>query len=129
MNEAQGDDALGGKRILVVEDEYYIADDIVRALRSRGADVVGPFATLAQAERIMDKGALDFAVLDINLRGEMSYPVADRLAALGVPFLFATGYSIEAIPDRFSTIPTLQKPVDPDMLARLIPATIDSIAA
>jgi DNA-binding response OmpR family regulator len=129
MNEAGRDDALDGRRILVVEDEYYIADDIVRALRSRGAEVVGPVATLRQAERILGEGGLDCAVLDINLRGEMGYPVADRLTALGVPFLFATGYSSEAIPERFSGITTLRKPVDADTLARLIPATISSIEA
>jgi DNA-binding response OmpR family regulator len=118
--------ALEGRRILVVEDEYYLADDIVRMLRSRGADVLGPVATLGQAERLVSEGGVDFAILDINLRGEMGYSVADRLVEANVPFLFATGYSAETIPGRFGAIPKLRKPIDMHRLVALIP---DSTAA
>jgi DNA-binding response OmpR family regulator len=126
MEPAATSQILEGKRILVVEDEYYLADDIVRALRSRGAEIVGPVATLSQAERLVSDGGLDCAILDINLRGEMGYPVADRLADAGVPFLFATGYSSDAIPARFSGVPQLRKPVDTVRLVELIPAAIGS---
>jgi CheY-like chemotaxis protein len=124
MNSRMRTESLEGRRILVVEDEYYLADDIVQALRSRGAEVVGPVATVGQAERLLGEGGLDCAILDINLRGEMAYPVADRLADAGIPFLFATGYGSESIPKRFRAVPQLQKPVDPELLVSLVPAAV-----
>jgi CheY-like chemotaxis protein len=125
MNSGTRKESLEGRRILVVEDEYYLADDIVRALRGRGAEVVGPVATVLQAERLLGEGGLDCAILDINLRGEMAYPVADRLADAGIPFLFATGYGSESIPERFRAIPQLQKPVDPELLVSLVPTAVE----
>lgn len=117
---------LAGTRILVVEDEYYLADDLVRALRSHGADVAGPVGTLAQAEALVAKGRIDCAILDINLRGEMAFPVADRLGEAGVPFLIATGYSRSHLPERFGEIPRLQKPYDADQLLALVPEAMES---
>jgi DNA-binding NtrC family response regulator len=124
MNSENRSETLEGRRILVVEDEYYLADDIVRALRDCGAEIVGPVATLDQAEKLVSEGGLDCAILDLNLRGEMSFPVADALTGSGIPFLIATGYDSAAIPERFSSVPRIQKPADARMLASLVPGAI-----
>lgn len=112
---------LKGKRILLVEDEYFIAQDMARAMAEAGAVVVGPAATVAEALRLIAaSGALDAAVLDINLQGEMVFPVADALTTRGVPFVFATGYDRESIPERFSRRIRCEKPVRPDRVARAL---------
>jgi AmiR/NasT family two-component response regulator len=86
---------LSGKRVLVVEDEALVAMLLEDELRDAGAEIVGPAASLGHALRLIDRaaadGGLSAAVLDIDLDGRHVEPVADRLAALGVPFVFATG--------------------------------------
>lgn len=126
MSDAGISVTLSGKRILVVEDEYYLADDLVRTLRGEGADVVGPVGTLADAERLVAEGRIDCAILDINLRGEMAFPVADRLGEAGIPFLIASGYSRTHLPERFSEVPHLQKPFDPAQLLAAVPHAMAS---
>jgi len=64
---------LAGKTVLVVEDEYYIADDLRRTLNDAGADIVGPFATVAKAHQALDEGNFDCAVIDLNLHGRGDY--------------------------------------------------------
>jgi CheY-like chemotaxis protein len=115
------DNALAGKRILLAEDEYLIAYDLRDALASAGAEIVGPFATLAETVGCLKEGgAIDAAVLDVNLRGEMIYPAADALTARGVPFLFATGYDQESLPERFATSLRLEKPLGAQNVASVI---------
>ena len=111
-----------GLRILLVEDEYFIADDMRRWLEEAGAVVVGPVPSVRQALTIIDtEAALDLAVLDMNLGGqETAYPIADRLGEAGVPFLFATGdVRTTDVPD-YANRPRLAKPVlKSDLLALL----------
>ena len=77
---------LTGRRILVVEDEYFLADDIGRAFRALGAEIAGPVGHLEDALEILnDGGILDAAVLDVNIRNEMIFPLARQLRARGVP--------------------------------------------
>lgn len=103
---------LRGLRVLVVEDEYLIAMDLCEELRDVGAVVMGPTATVAEALALLDRGpAPDMAVLDIALDDEKVYPVADALRSRGIPFLFATGYDVSAIPGRFADVPRAQKPL------------------
>ena len=117
------DSGLNGRRILVVEDEYLIAGDIRDALLAAGATVLGPVPSVAQAlDLIGSEPTPDGAMLDINLRGEEIFVVADKLVELGVPFIFATGYDRSFIPDRFAAMPSLVKPIKaPDILAALKP--------
>lgn len=110
---------LSGRRILVVEDDFFIADDFAALLEAAGAQVVGPVATLAEALGLMETAEqIDGALLDINLQGEMAYALADALRARGVPVVFVTGYSRSAVPERYADIPLLEKPVDPRQVAR-----------
>ena len=109
---------LAQRRVLLVEDEYFIAVELHRALEARGAVVVGPAATVRDALALIAKaGPLDGAVLDINLRGEMAYPVADALLMRGVPFVFTTGYDEAMIPPRFTGIACCEKPASPLKIA------------
>jgi len=81
-------DELEGRRFLVVEDEYLIAVDLVATLESLGVEVAGPAASVQEALQLLERGDhLDGAVLDINLRNERVYPVADVLRSRGVPFV------------------------------------------
>ncbi|HUF56902.1 MAG TPA: response regulator [Thermohalobaculum sp.] len=119
MEEMAAPAPLTGYRILVVEDEYYIADDLRRAALRLGAEVVGPAPTRERAlELIVGPQRIDLAVVDINLRGEIVFEVADALEAQGVPFVFATGYNHGAIPERFGHVPCWSKPLDPHDLLR-----------
>jgi CheY-like chemotaxis protein len=99
-------------RILVVEDEFMLADDLRNELERAGAVVLGPVPDFKGALALLAGQAhLDGAVLDINLGGETSYPVADELLRREVPFLFTTGYDRLAIPERYQHITRCQKPV------------------
>ncbi|MDB5473411.1 MAG: chemotaxis protein CheY [Devosia sp.] len=117
--------ALGGRRILVAEDEFMIAGEIANELEARNAQVIGPVPTVAQALRAIEAScALDGAILDMNLHDEMVFPVAEALRARGVPFVLSTGYDRSLIPPHLADAPRCEKPVDPvalvDMLARYL---------
>lgn len=109
-------------RILIVEDEYFFADDLQRALAFEGAEVIGPAATACEALELIDKRT-DAVILDIKLTDGQAFPIADELAQLHVPFVFATGYGPEIIPDRFRSADRIEKPYDleniVDVIARL----------
>jgi DNA-binding LytR/AlgR family response regulator len=113
---------LEGRCFLVVEDEYLIAADLAASLELLGAEVVGPAGSVAEALTLVENegGRLDGAVLDINLRNERVYPVADVLAARGVPFVFTTGYDAAAVPSPYSDAPRCEKPVDKARLIRCL---------
>jgi DNA-binding NtrC family response regulator len=111
---------LDGKRVLLVEDEYYIADDIRRTLIAAGAEVVGPFSTVAKAQAAVDDGAFDCAVIDLNLHGESAVPLAERLTRQGKSFAIATGYGSPAVPDGLKAVSRIEKPFDPPALLSLV---------
>ena len=115
---------LSGARILVVEDEYYLAEDIAAALQDAGAEVVGPFGSLRQAEAPLAAGGLDGAVLDMNLRGEPAFGLAERLQAAHVPVVIVSGYSREALPEKLGTVPRLEKPVDSRLAVKALAQAI-----
>ena len=104
-------ETLAGRHILLVEDDFLIALDVTASLKAAGAQVVGPAASLAGALALAAKAEqLDGAILDINLRGEMVYPVADALRARSVPFVFVTGYDRASIPAPYADVPVCEKP-------------------
>ena len=104
---------LAGRRILVVEDEMLIALSIEETLQGLGCVVVGPVGKLDAALRLAGEEALDAAVLDVTVRGGHVYPVAERLAARGVPFVLASGYGEWALPENLQDRPRLTKPFTP----------------
>jgi DNA-binding response OmpR family regulator len=101
---------LSGQRVLIVEDEFLIASYLEDALREVGAEIVGPATTLQEALLLVSTKGPDCAVLDINLNGDMVFPVANELAERGVPFVFLTGYTAEFIPARYVKVPRYEKP-------------------
>lgn len=112
---------LSGRHILLVEDDYFAAEDLATALNRAGARVVGPAANVDQAlDLIARSGPLDGAVVDINLGGAMSYDVVDRLRAQGVPVVFASGYDRRVIAAAYRDIPLCEKPVNLQLCARLL---------
>jgi CheY-like chemotaxis protein len=116
---AQG--GIAGSSILIVEDEYFIANDARSALSDVGANVLGPVASVDDARRMIDAcPAIDGVLLDINLRGEMAFTLADTLLERGIPFAFVTGYDREAIPPRFAKAASLLKPVDHKLLIQSV---------
>jgi CheY-like chemotaxis protein len=110
---------LSGCRVLVIEDEYFLADDIVRTLSALGASVVGPFGDLKEATDVVhgDVG-IDAAIVDINLRSEMVFPLARILLARKVPFVFTTGYDNGSIAPEFQDVRLWGKPLDIAAMAR-----------
>jgi CheY-like chemotaxis protein len=103
---------LGGKCVLVVEDEMLLALDLEEGLRDLGCVVVGPAGTLRSALRLIETETVDAAILDVNLAGERVFPVARRLAEQGIPFVFATAYADagEIYPVDVQSAPRLSKP-------------------
>jgi CheY-like chemotaxis protein len=112
---------LAGLRLLVVEDEALVAMLIEDLLRDLGCTVVGPVGSVARALALLRREAIDGALLDVNLGKERSYPVADALAARGVPFVFLTGYA--EIDGSHAAACVLQKPLAAAALARTLAAT------
>ncbi|MCR0983841.1 response regulator [Roseomonas populi] len=112
---------LTGRRVIVVEDDYLIADEMRELLEDSGAEVVGPAPTVQDALNLLGRpGAIDGAVLDVNLRGEPSYGVADALLARGVPFVFVTGYGSGVIPQRYAGGGRCEKPVGIEAITRAL---------
>jgi CheY-like chemotaxis protein len=104
-----------------VEDDYIVASDLARALEERGAEVIGPAGSIGAALKLItEQNALDGAVLDVDLRGQRAYPLADALRVAGVPFVFTTGYDEWIIPNIYAAVPRLEKPVDIRALLRAL---------
>jgi CheY-like chemotaxis protein len=97
-------------RILIVEDEMLVAMNIEDMLLDLGHEVAGLASRLAPALALAAEAEIDAAVLDVNLAGEQSFPVADLLDRRGIPFLFATGYGLGGIEERYRGRTVLQKP-------------------
>ena len=114
---------LRGQRILVVEDSYFVALDLAEALEREGADVVGPVSTVEDAQRLaLEMLKLNGAVLDVNLRGQMIWPVADILSHRRVRLVFATGYAAGPIKERYNHCQVAEKPIPARAVIRLLSA-------
>jgi CheY-like chemotaxis protein len=117
------------RRILVVEDNFVLAESMRFALEELGCTVVGPAPTTSLALELLAHGTVDAAVLDIDLRGSSSAAVAEELARRGTPFVFLTGYESAALlPERFHSQTRLSKPVDPEVLVRTLGAELERCA-
>jgi CheY-like chemotaxis protein len=107
---------LKGMQILIVEDEFLLANDMARQFAKAGAKVLGPSVTVDEARLHVEKA--DAAILDIHVNGELVFPIADELARRRVPFVFFTGSENTKIPTRFHFVRKLRKPLSPEQLAR-----------
>jgi two-component SAPR family response regulator len=112
------DDKVAGARVLIMEDGYFLAQDITKALSALGLRVVGPVAGSDGALEALDHDQVDAAILDLDLAGTIDFAVADELLRRRLPFVFATGYDAGVIPSRFADIRRFEKPCDAAELAR-----------
>ena len=118
------------RRALVAEDSLLILLALEMLLELHRVAIAGQASTLAEALTLAQAGCFDIAILDINLHGEMVFPVADLLLQRGVPIIFTTGYAPdETLPPRFTGSPCVQKPYDPDALMVLVEQAFARAAA
>jgi CheY-like chemotaxis protein len=116
-------DALNGLRVLIVEDSWQVASGLERLLKTLGADVAGPVATSAEAERLISQRIPDAAVVDIHLRkGEKSYGLIDRLHDRGIRTVVITGSS-DVLVRPGKVVGVLQKPFDEELLLAALRAS------
>jgi two-component sensor histidine kinase/CheY-like chemotaxis protein len=108
-----------GNRVLLIEDEALVGMMMKDVLTELGFQVVGPFATMADATAAIADEDFHAAVLDVNLQGDLIYPLAEMIKTRGIPFVFVTGYSADGIDERFACVPILQKPVERKSLERV----------
>jgi CheY-like chemotaxis protein len=129
MNESEHQ-VLQGRCLLLVEDEYMIAFDLAQWLEEMGMQIVGPAGSVADALELVEANAhrIDGALLDINLRGERVYPVADVLAARGTPFAFTSGYDDVLIASPYAEALRYEKPLDRGQVLEWLVATFRSRA-
>lgn len=119
--------SLAARRILVVEDEYFLADDLHRHLASLGAETIGPIADLDEAEALLEAGtSIDGALLDINIRSGMIFSLARALQSRGVPFIFTTGYDKRSFEHEFPNVQVWEKPLDIPRVASALAALISA---
>jgi CheY-like chemotaxis protein len=120
--------SLSGCRVLVVEDEVMVSCAMEDMLAGLGCEVVGPAARVNQGLELVAAGRIDAAVLDVNLNGQKSYPIADALIAIGVPFVFSTGYNKDSMPEDYRDFPMLQKPYNRLKLGKTLEKLLTPIA-
>jgi DNA-binding NtrC family response regulator len=107
-------------RFLLIEDEALILLNLKSALKELGWEVSGTAAKIDAAMKVARTGSFDAAIIDINLDGAMTYPVADILRERAIPFAFTTGYGRTAIDNAYSDVPVLQKPFSHDQLKAVV---------
>jgi DNA-binding response OmpR family regulator len=96
--------------ILIVEDEWLIAEDTACILKAAGYEIAGPVASVRTALILLATEHVDAALLDVKLNGELSFPIAERLGDLHIPYAFVSGNASDAIPAQFMRFAALQKP-------------------
>jgi len=96
------------RRILIVEDEFFIAEDCASTAEEAGFEVAGPYLRLKDVPQ--DLAGISAAILDINLNGDSAYPLIDRLIAMGIPVTLYTGYSAKHDPEKYANLPRVMKP-------------------
>jgi DNA-binding response OmpR family regulator len=111
---------LAGLCVLVVEDDYFVANESASVLRNHGARVLGPVPDMDRARGLISEEEPDCVLLDVNLKGEMVYALAEDLLHLGIPAVFTTGYDASFLPATLQGMPCLQKPVENRELVRVV---------
>ncbi|MEN2990128.1 response regulator [Tistrella sp. BH-R2-4] len=112
-------------RVLIVEDEWVVAEDHAGQLRCAGYDIAGPVPNVAAALRLLDGAPINVAILDVWLSGENSYRLADRLDRRAIPFAFLSGLSAGDLPLHLQSHRMMSKPVLPDTLRAMVDMLLD----
>jgi CheY-like chemotaxis protein len=110
--------------VLVVEDEMLISMLLEDMLSDLGCTPVGPATRMQPALKLIEHAGFDVAILDVNLNGDETYPIADALAAREIPFVFASGYTAARLPEEYRGIPSLRKPFQQQELERTLAAAL-----
>lgn len=116
------------RRVMLVEDEALVGMMMRDLVTEIGYFVAGPFCTLGEAMSAASADRFDAALVDVNLSGQFAYPLAEKLTAQEVPFVFLTGYDQGGIDPRFARVPVLQKPVDREVVERTLRGLLDEPA-
>ena len=119
---------LPGGSVFLVEDEVMIRMMVADMLEELGYSVAAEAGEINEAIRLAGSTEFDIAILDVNVNGKVISPVAEVLAARGKPFIFATGYGAQGLPEDFRNRPTLQKPFQMETLAQVLSSTLKSVA-
>ncbi|MBB4098071.1 response regulator [Sphingomonas kyeonggiensis] len=115
----------GPQKILIVEDEPLIAMMLEDFLDALDRLVAGTADSVASALELVEAGGIDAAIMDVNLRGgETSWPIADALAARGIPFVLATGGAGDSIPEAYRDRPVLSKPFTMDSVEKVLDSLV-----
>lgn len=117
-------ESTGKLRVLIVEDEALVAMFIEDLLTDIGHEVGAVASRMEDALNIAKTGSFDFAIIDVNLDGKPSYPIAEALVERGIPFAFATGYGANGLDPRFHGFPVLSKPFALADLQKLLPGLV-----
>ena len=115
-----GTPALDGQSVLVVEDEFLVAELVCEAVARLGGKVMGPAPSIEAALEMLEAERPDIALLDVNLGGQRVFPLADALWRAHVPFAFTSGYHSGFIEQRFKAVPHLEKPFSTPSLERVL---------
>ena len=121
-----GESSAAAKRILVIEDEAMIRMLLQDMLTDLGHTLAGEAGRLDEALALAQRGEFDLAILDVDLDGQPILPVVEVLIERGLPFVFATGFGTDGVPEYYRETPTLQKPFQAEALAHAIEAAAPS---
>ena len=120
---------LSGVRVLVVEDEMLVSMLLEDMLSDIGCTPVGPAMRIEPALTLVESVVFDIAILDVNLNGRESYPIAEALAARAIPFVFASGHTEDRLREEYRHIPSLRKPFRRNELERTLSAVLSPAAS
>ncbi|MBS0526839.1 MAG: response regulator [Proteobacteria bacterium] len=115
---------LSGKSVLIVEDNFLLAEDLRSSVEQAGAKIIGPIGDVSQALAAAQERKIDVALLDVGLKGQSSIAVARALAYRLIPFIIITGYVRDALPPELENALYLAKPVMTDSVLNVISALL-----
>ncbi len=115
--------------VFLVEDEVMIRMMVSEMLEELGYEIAAEAGDIDEAVRLVQCTEFDIAILDVNVNGRVISPVAEAVQLRNRPFVFATGYGVQGLPEKFRDRPTLQKPFQMETLARMIESTLRGVAA
>jgi CheY-like chemotaxis protein len=121
--------AVARRSVLLVEDEVMIRMMVADMLEEVGYTVAAEAGDIDEAIRLVQVTDFDIAILDVNVNGKVITPVAEAVQLRGLPFVFATGYGAQGLPEKFRDRPTIQKPFQIETLARTIESVLKGLAA